>query len=351
VPSAQNQLISVHDRLIKALHGVADVSVISRVCDSRIGFPDEKDLRIFIPDLHLISSARLKAGHYKFATNNEGFLVRVLAAIKKLKSDVADDEQVNVTQLGDILDLWREVPHIRPTKDTPAQIANDHIPLINALRDPELDVTIFFGNHDFELYQWASYDRLVRKVFIPEENPHVLIVHGDAFDWLERLPDLVQEIFVYLFAPGVEPGTIQLGKMREATQKTTPDPSQTAFIKCASPAVVGQLRAASSPLPDYYNVQRPENAGAQVVLFDKAVETIKKLKKEHTIDISMVIIGHTHHARIVVQEKDGKPYMLMDCGAWIENCVGAGGKAEPNAQIGVLCGNDARVYQLRPRQT
>jgi UDP-2,3-diacylglucosamine pyrophosphatase LpxH len=339
----------MHDRLLASLQTVADVSLVAALNDSRLGLSSQKDLRIFIPDLHLISEARRTAGHFRFATNNEDLLVRVLGALNTLKSGAANDEQISVIHLGDILDLWREVPHIDPSADIPARIANDHIALMNALRDPELDTTIFFGNHDFELYHWASYDRDVRHVYIPEDNPQILVLHGDVFDWLERLPDFVQDIVVYLFAPSVTPTLYALGKMREATRKTTPNPEYVDYIKCQQPAPVGQLQKTNgTPVPKQFNLQVKGQRGAQTALFDTAVKAVKKSNTDHNLKINTVVIGHTHHARIVIQDDGTDLFTLIDCGAWIENCVDDNGKVQPNAQIGALCGNEARIYQLRP---
>ncbi|HEY2913633.1 MAG TPA: metallophosphoesterase [Candidatus Angelobacter sp.] len=322
---------------------------MAALSDPRLGLPDQKDLRIFIPDLHLISEARRSAGHFRFATNNEDLLVRVLGALKMLKSSASDDENISVIHLGDILDLWREVPHIDPSAEIPARIANDHIALMNALRDPELDVTIFFGNHDFELYHWASYDRDVRHVYIPENKPRILVLHGDVFDWLERLPDFVQDIVVYLFAPSVTPTLYALGKMREATKKTTPNPDYVDYIKCPSPAPVGQLQKTNGgAIPNQFNVQHAGQPGAQTALFDAAIKAITKSNTENNLKINTVVIGHTHHARIVTQDDGQNLFTLIDCGAWIENCVDDAGNVQPNAQIGALCGNEARIYQLRP---
>jgi hypothetical protein len=43
--------------------------------------------------------------------------------------------------------------------------------------------------------------------------------------------------------------------------------------------------------------------------------------------------------------------VLMDIGAWIERCtypLAEGGVvSEPSAQLGVIHGNDARIYQIR----
>lgn len=338
----------MHDRFLASLKTTANVSLVAALRDPRLGFPNDKDLRVFIPDLHLISQARQRSGHFRFATNNESLLVRVLGALKDLKSAIAADEKVKIIHLGDILDLWREVPFIQPSADIPARIGNDHIALMNALRDPDLDVTMFFGNHDFELYHWASYGSDVRHLYIPEDKPRVLVVHGDVFDWLERLPDFIQDIAVFLFAPKLQPSTYALGKMRQATEKTTPNPHYVDYIKCPAPAALGQLGPVVEPVPAQYNVQHAGAAGAQTALFDTAVTAMKKIKADHNLDVCTTVIGHTHHARIVIREENAKLYTLIDCGAWIENCIGNDGISQPSSQVAALCGNEARIYQLRP---
>jgi len=341
----------MHDKLLNSLQAVADVSLVAGVADQRLGYPDKDHLRVFIPDLHLISDARQKQGHFRFVTNHEKLLTHLLGALRKLRLATKAPEKLSVLQLGDVLDLWREVPFIRPTSDTPARIANDHADLMNALRDPDLNATILFGNHDFELYHWASYDRNVRHIFIPHDNPQVMIVHGDVFDWLERLPDWIQDIAVYLFAPNVQPTTYALDKMHEATVRTTPNPTYVDYIKCRAPAPVGTVASLSDQqLPRFpFNVQQAGTPGAQVELYETAVKAMKYVQKEHNLDVRTVVIGHTHHARIVMREENQHLFTLIDCGAWIEKCVNDAGVVESSAQIGVLCGNEARIYQLRPR--
>jgi len=40
---------------------------------------------------------------------------------------------------------------------------------------------------------------------------------------------------------------------------------------------------------------------------------------------------------------------LIDCGAWIEECIADGDEGpSPNAQIAALGANEARIYQLSP---
>ena len=69
-------------------------------------------------------------------------------------------------------------------------------------------------------------------------------------------------------------------------------------------------------------------------------------------NLRFMVIGHTHKARIVVDETDDPPgfFALIDCGAWIENYQSEDGEPIPNAQIGVIYKNDVRIYQLEPRE-
>ena len=62
------------------------------------------------------------------------------------------------------------------------------------------------------------------------------------------------------------------------------------------------------------------------------------------------IIGHTHHARIAVKTaENGGRFVLIDCGAWIEDCRQfPNDDPAPSAQIAAISANWARIYQLAP---
>jgi len=339
----------MHDRLLTALQSVAQVSLVAALRDDRLGFPDPKDLRVFIPDLHLISAQRQATGGFHFGTNHESLLVTLLGLLKTLKLAAAADERVMVAQLGDLLDLWREVPHINPQAEIAARIANDHAELMNALRDPDLNATLFLGNHDYELYHWASYAECVRKLFFPANDPQVLVLHGDVFDWIEQAPDAVQNFLVYYFAPGTQPTTYLLGQMQQFVSETSPNPDSTTGIQPGMPARLNGLRPAAGAIPAQFNLQRAGDPAANTRFLDIAYEAVGRPGNPYGPPVRTVIIGHTHGARIAVREQDGGLFTLIDCGAWIENCsVDGTTNPMPNAQIGVLCGNEARIYQLAP---
>jgi UDP-2,3-diacylglucosamine pyrophosphatase LpxH len=339
----------MHEQLLGALESVADVKLVCRLKDPRLGFANPKDMRIFIPDLHLISDQRLQEGQFRFHTNCEPLLINVLGALKVFQGQVDADQDVAVTHLGDILDLWRETGGLDPSRDIPARIANDHAELINALRNPGFGATIFLGNHDYELHLWASYASCVRKLFIPEGAPQVVVLHGDVFDWVERLPEETKNFLVFYFSPDVEPNDYQLGQMYSFVQRTIPDAANQQYIRCPAPVPLGNLQSTSElNVPDYFNVQKKGSAEVVHEFLDLAYEQAQQANEQHGLNLKTVIIGHTHHARIAVREDNGDLFTLIDCGAWIENCSvdGSSDNVMPNAQIAALCGNEARIYQL-----
>ena len=90
---------------------------------------------------------------------------------------------------------------------------------------------------------------------------------------------------------------------------------------------------------------------AGVHFLEKACEECVNVNRETGSKLRMVIIGHTHHARIATMKTpDGTPFALVDIGAWIENCSEEEGAAPvPNAQIAALSENQVRIYQLGPK--
>ena len=61
-------------------------------------------------------------------------------------------------------------------------------------------------------------------------------------------------------------------------------------------------------------------------------------------NLTVLVIGHTHHARLVVDHTAHR--VLMDCGAWIESYQVDRAPKHPNRQLGAVCGADLRIYQF-----
>ena len=140
----------MHDRLLSALQALTEVRLVAALRDDRLGFPDRKDLRVFIPDLHLISETRHREGGYRYGTNHEQLLTEVLGVLTMLKARATGTETVVVYLLGDFLDLWRERPRLNERLDAAAAIRDDHEDLVAALLDPALRARFLLGNHDFD---------------------------------------------------------------------------------------------------------------------------------------------------------------------------------------------------------
>jgi UDP-2,3-diacylglucosamine pyrophosphatase LpxH len=346
----------MHDRLLNALLSVANVRLVAALRDDRLGFPNDKDLRVFIPDIHLISEKRRKEGNFVYATNFTDLLTSVAGELINLKAGALDGETIVVYQLGDFLDLWREASGADDQLDVAARIKDDHQDLVLALLDDNLNARFLLGNHDFDLYRWPDYTAWERRYYLPDTAhapPSVILLHGDIFDWVESLPDKVQDVFVFLFAPGVRPTEYALGQMRKLVRQSHGTRSYRNYIQNSKPATVGAIQGVEpDTIPARWNVQTAGSAPEQNLRFlESAYKCCVKANTDYDMDLHVAVIGHTHHARIAVRETDGGGlFTLIDCGAWIENCIADGDTAPtPNAQISALSANEARIYQLEPK--
>jgi UDP-2,3-diacylglucosamine pyrophosphatase LpxH len=342
----------MHDRFLAALQDVADVRLVAALKDDRLGFPATNDLRIFIPDLHLISEKRRKQGKFRYATNHTDLLASVVRAIRALKVSLDPSiETLVLYQVGDFLDLWREAASGDDRLQVASRIKDDHEELVEALLDPELKARFLLGNHDFDLYRWPSYRAWERRYYLPDTtvtSPSVIVLHGDVFDWIEKLPDAIQRVFVYLFAPHLSPNDYALGDMRALVERSHGKRLYTTYIQARSSSDVGTLTA-PNVVPPRWNLQIDGSAPASNMMFlGSAADACAKANKDYALDLRVVVIGHTHHARIAIREDGEHLFTLIDCGAWIEGCVTSTGESMLNAQLAALSGNEARIYQLGP---
>jgi UDP-2,3-diacylglucosamine pyrophosphatase LpxH len=345
----------MHDRLLSTLQSVASVRLVASLRDERLGFENMKDIRIFIPDLHLISDRRRIQGAFKYATNHTDLLTSVVLALNQLRSEAASDEVIQLYQLGDFLDLWREADGADDQVDVASAIKDDHEDLVTALMDRSLRTSFLLGNHDFDLYRWPDYSAWERRYYLPDTAnaaPGVVLLHGDIFDWVESLPDAVQNVFVYLFAPNVTAVDHRLGEMISLIRQSHGDRKYRTYIQAQQPSTIGAVHeSAADEVPARWNVQTPGSSSAQNLLYlDSAYECCRRANEQYQMNLKVAVIGHTHHARIAVREDAGGDFFaLIDCGAWIEDCIADGDpNPSPNAQIGALSGNEARIYQLAP---
>jgi UDP-2,3-diacylglucosamine pyrophosphatase LpxH len=333
--------------------------LVAALKDERIGYPGASDLRVFVPDAHLISQERQQQGNFQYATNYPDLLTNVFTTLAAVRQEaVARGETMSVYVIGDLLDLWRESPGFMGSDDTAARIRDSHEDLIVAALSDDLRAHFLLGNHDFYLYHWPAYGAWGRRFYLPDtetEKPRVILVHGDIFDWIENfLPDEVKDVLVYLFSPGVSPNTHDLGKMEDLVRRAHAGRDYGQFIRAPKPQHLGGVqRLEANAIPPRFNVQTPGQSPPQMLQFlDSAQAETAKQNATFNMDLRLMVIGHTHFARIAVKEAGGGFFALMDCGAWIEECAWDEDGEEctaANAQIGALCDNEIRLYQLSPR--
>lgn len=348
----------MHDQLLSALQAIADVRLVAALKDPRLGFNDESDLRVFIPDLHLISESRRIEGGFRYATNHTALLTTVFESLRDLKIQAAQaDQVVAVYVIGDFFDLWRETPGFDADDDPAARIRDDHEDLVVAVLDRALRTRFLLGNHDFALYRWADYRSWERRYYLPDKTlqaPSTIVLHGDIFDWVETLPDAVQQLFVYLFAPHLSPNAHDLEDMEKVVRRAHRNRKYRNGLQALKPLDTGTVRPLDGgPVPDRWNVQQPGDAPDELLKFlDDAHATTRQANEQFGLNLRAMVIGHTHHARIALKEGPGDEFFaLIDCGAWIENSTWMENGVRvimPSAHIAALSANEARIYQLAP---
>lgn len=346
----------MHARLLAALQELTDVRLVAALSDARLGFPATDDLRVFVPDVHLITEKRRRQGGYKYAANDTALLTDVFGALRRLKLGAAGTETVAVYVMGDLLDLWRETPVLDARLDAAAAIRDDHEDLLAAVLDPRLKTRFLLGNHDFDLYRWADYVGWERRYYLPDvtlQAPSTILLHGDVFDWVENLPDALNQVFVYLFAPHRSASSHDLGEMQRLIRKSHGQKKYKTSLHAPAPMELGILRplASTAEVPAAWNVQRAGPAANPRLRFLTAArEKAREANTEFGMNLRVMFIGHTHHARIAVRDGGGDDFFaLVDCGAWIEQSTWVeDGQpwTAPSAQLAALSGNEVRLYQL-----
>jgi UDP-2,3-diacylglucosamine pyrophosphatase LpxH len=338
--------VSLHSDLLAALRPLAQVQLVARLKDARLNFPETGELHVFLPDIHLITAARRAQAGYLYGANYPDLLEAVVRALGRFKRDAAPAGEVVVYQIGDLFDLWRQVDGLDPEANAASAIQNDHMSLLAALRDPDLNTQFLLGNHDYDLYRFPNFDAWQRSFIL---EPSVMLLHGDVFDWVEKLPGELKNLVLYLFTASHPAGTADLEKMRPLNRKRRIGKDFQTYIQNREPASTGTWRADGDD-GESWNVQVSGAAPAEMLLYLEAARArCAEANRQFGSALTAAVIGHTHQARIAVHDEGGEFFALMDCGAWIENCkTGDDPTPRPNAQIAALGANEMVIYQLAP---
>jgi UDP-2,3-diacylglucosamine pyrophosphatase LpxH len=347
-------------------------ALVARLFDPDIGMPDDGRIRAFIPDLHMLSYAgQERFPGYGFDSDpgrreRRELMVRFLSSLGSFARGLPNVKQMEVYQTGDCVDLWREDP-LR--NDPGAILGNNGVVwdlLYNNLKgspaDPEVPVYFMRGNHDFSILDWGEYGDWQAKYFFDDSPLGVL--HGDVFDWIEKIPEWLKRAIVYL--TGVQSGETNFSQeeLQRGNDMLHRRNEESGRYRWASKYRLGGQSLTlpggpTGPVADnVIDVQDPaqeegdENSLQGHRLMGQAYQLAGELARTRQRTIRLLVIGHTHHARIVRYKRAGELFVLMDCGAWLEEWwVGPQGQPPPGGtrpchQVGLVIGNDCRIYQL-----
>ncbi len=307
--------------------------------------------QIFLPDCHLLSRRDAPA-YPKWGFKQEEDLALCLARLTTLKAD--SPGQLRVWHLGDIFDIWRARGGIGDAAEVDL-ISADFPEIVDRVRDGPphgLKAEIIAGNHDYALFRLSEWEAARYKI-VPSDDPEggdILVLHGDLFDWIERLPDGIQAAAVRL-ATGHASGRQNAFNDPEAVMVANrllelgdhPIGTGEAELSQGNGAVPAET-AVNVVAGDQGNEKAPNKR------FYAAGKALVQELRGRGHNIRALIVGHTHWPRIVAGDAAGQPFVLMDCGSWLGmSRLEPGGPWVHSAQIGVLVENDLRLYQLGSR--
>jgi UDP-2,3-diacylglucosamine pyrophosphatase LpxH len=324
------------DQLGAALGEVGRTEVVASYASPQLGIPAPNDIRIFIPDLHLVSDETRRGLLGLGPGPSHSLLKRVLGRLAAFRRDTKLADQAAVCALyfmGDFLDLWREETPDTSPAEAAHRIARDHQELMALARAPELKARFLLGNHDFALCRLPRFLACDRRYFFPPRTPSTLCLHGDVFDWLEDLPDSLSQLLVYYTSP-VESlldhaWELVAGLLEQFNQER---------LGAGSDEPRGD-----EPVPVHRCTSSGE-ARTHHRLWHRAWEARQKLREDVHFGIRSIVVAHTHRARIVTCEADSDFLALIDTGAWIEDLHEDGG-AE-SGLVTALSGNEVRIHRI-----
>jgi hypothetical protein len=359
-----------HDEVISALLEVlapknGQLRLLNRLADPVIG-SDTDDVYLFVPDLHFVSpEQQVRYGNYRFNHGESGLLFELLSRLVGLRRrwDAQGARDLVTVQLGDFFDLWRELGPTDPMGGISDEVQG-------GLRDvlyrgvhrgePCLDAVMLLGNHDTQDGKPLPEIPFHLKAFNRSNSgrPFLFMTHGDAFDLFEILaPDPIQEFIVHLIGRMTPTNKYSIENWGKAAARVNRPPSamQVAITKENHALDLAQgalVVKPGRPLPDRLVTEVGVGyAGRRFDDYYRAL-THPNAANSSAADVRVVVAGHTHEAGMLLCRPPGaRPLLLMDVGAWVEKCTypleeGGAKVTEPSAQLGVLHGNDARIYQI-----
>jgi UDP-2,3-diacylglucosamine pyrophosphatase LpxH len=370
-------LLQLLQQRFQTVAGAPGVSLVARLDEPALNLRRDNTVHVFIPDCHIVPPSDAPSWDGAVCTQ------RQLAALSRLLGALAELRQgqvpLEIWQLGDLFDFWR-IGKERQSVETRRKALQGENGCAGPWKgfDPEgpFRVRRLVGNHDDPLED--PPDSLDLESYIPpfpdqSADSDVLVIHGHQFDPVEKLDSRTKEFFMRGATQRVDKIAYDLITATSPHWSRVPDPRARRRPPSLDPNHRWEFLSFDLTEQDLipltsarFNVMtaapiwRLEGAGALLGRGGEWVDAKYQqlyveargradVETSHGRDLSLVVIGHTHRGRIILGARsDGKPFVLMDCGAWVGTGFLSASMHDPifNAQIGVKVGDDLRIYQL-----
>ncbi|MEZ4452688.1 MAG: hypothetical protein R3B09_24725 [Nannocystaceae bacterium] len=328
-----------HDAILEALLGLSNaesVYLVARGVFGSVSFPRDR-AAVFVPDLHLMSAATARLYRFSFHHDQDGPILRepLMAELCRALAEIRAARTLDVYQLGDMVDLWREarIGRLPDATATTEAILLDNPATREWLATPmKLGVEMVIGNHErvgggWSLTQVPQYRDV--KVALALGGGDVVVTHGDVLDDVQDvLSDRVNKFLARTYGQ----------RMRALSRDVRP------ALRLRRPADV----PARHGIRGGHELLERATAWAQELRRGDP-RALRTTQLDAAPSVSVFVIGHTHRARLVVSDQ----LILMDCGAWSDLCRLEDRRIVPACQLGVIACNaqgaaDLRIYQLTP---
>jgi UDP-2,3-diacylglucosamine pyrophosphatase LpxH len=350
--------------------GGGGVSLIARYQQPLLGL-DAAGTSVFLTDWHLVPLAMID--DWPIDTVCHHPVKRLASLIDSLVLLKQQQPGIRFCHVGDLIDLWRSLDEDTPIAARVARVWDDYEDALAPLRD-DLHATFIIGNHDERIREDSTgplAGKPVKRARIngAKTGPYlqrIEIAHGHEFDGIEGLPDGLKEWGVrqqrksrppkasWQGFDGPPPGALNpyIGEDRAEGQAADEHLGVSAAAPLdlsitSYPRVVHYEDDSSANPMNLPGVARPDRNALEK--FYGQARLRMWMTSTETERTSVMVIGHTHRPRIVWGTRpDGRIFVLMDCGSWRgQRSPAPGAPAKSwNAQVGVISGNDLRIYQL-----
>ena len=204
------------------------VYLVGKYDDLQLGLPEDNTLRVFIPDLHWLSKKAQDRYPEDFGFTGNNVLPDgrpLFGTFLDVLEDVRDKDaqkgsgRLEVYQLGDAFDLWREKTAAEnDATNAYRRIRND--PVIGNLADrlDALSVNFVSGNHDHWLPQVVP-TQLARRIRTEwtAARGKIRLTHGHEYSTLEMgVPDDIKAAAVH-FKTNLKPSEHDIGVFSAAS--------------------------------------------------------------------------------------------------------------------------------------